>query len=99
MQSILDFILSFLKLSTNKILIGVLSIGLAVETYVLINQNDKHEDREIQLKKEYKIETDTLRSIIINNAIKSSARETQMVKDFYEKQQNISKKLEETKKQ
>lgn len=73
MQSILDFILSFLKLSTNKILIGILSIGLAVETYVLIDQNNRHEEREVQIKKEYKIETDTLRSIIINNAIKNSA--------------------------
>lgn len=94
LQSILDFILSFLKLSTNKILIGLLSIGLGVSIYQVIILNEKHNEELRTIKKEYKAETDTLRSMILKMTIDHSKRETQLMKECFEQKENLSKEMD-----
>lgn len=92
-QPILDFILSFFKLSINRILIALLSMGLAFSLYELVETNKQHKEEMLLIKKEYKTETDTLRSIIIKTAIATSITQTQMMKDCYEDKQKISQEL------
>lgn len=87
-QPILDFLLSFFKLSTNKILIGLLSIGLAVSLTFNINQGIEH-NKERLLDKE---EKDSLRTAIVNVSVQAAAKETALYKEFYEKLEKLSDK-------
>jgi hypothetical protein len=91
LESILNFILSFLKLSTNKILIGLLSIGLGGSLWfnkVLLDRIDTNQ-------KASQVQIDTLRSTILNNAIKTSEREIRIERERNAKDLELYKRLDE----
>ena len=89
-QTLSDFLLSFFKLSINRILIGLLTIALAVSIYQNLEQAKDFRSQLLV----HKAEIDTLRSGILLTAIKTSEKEMKMIKDCYEEKQLLSDKIE-----
>lgn len=81
LQPVLDFLLSFLKLSTNKILIGLLAIGLGASLTNNYFQTEKHEVERLADKEE----KDSLRTAIVNLSVNCEVEKTLLHKEFYEK--------------
>jgi len=89
-QPILDFFTSFLKLSSNKILIGIL-IALSIAEGFVIHERDK---QIVFIRIDNKKYTDSLTTVIINDAIKHSIEKVQMMKDCYAEKEILSKELD-----
>lgn len=81
LQPLLDFLLSFLKLSTNKILIGLLAIGLGTSLTVDYYEDQRYDQERLADKQE----KDSLRTAIVNLSIKCEVEKTLLHKEFYEK--------------
>lgn len=83
LQTISDFLLSFLKLTPQKILTGVLIVSTSFSIYKINDMSNQA----VNLAAQNKIEMDTLRSMIVKDAVKHEKEKLLLIKDCYEQSQ------------